>query len=148
MAYPYKALKTLIDSDAGNAAKTDADVLAWCNAADGTTYNKDVPWEHFALWCARYNSINRMEALKSDPDADTASAAATALMVLSSGKDLLLSNSEIRAMMGNLVGAGGVKFSVAEKDNLLTFTDYTKTRCEGANIRAARMGDVMNARAL
>lgn len=118
-----QSLKAVIDAEPANASRTDVEVLAWLK--ESMDVYADVVWERFALWCARYDGIRKLETSKTNADADIARAASTALMVLTAGKVLLLSVTEVRALMGNLVPN---TFSVAEKDDLLAFSKSTIER--------------------
>ena len=140
-------LKAVIDTEPANAARTDAEVLAWLK--ESVTVWSDVSWEQFALWASRYDGIRKLETAKAGVDAGVATAAATGLIVLDAGKDLLLSISEVRSMMGDLVPD---IFSTAEKNDLLAFSQSTQTRWLNEGFRA--MGDksklvhINNSRAL
>ena len=119
---PY-ILKGVIDAEPANVSRTDQEVLDWFKEA--VTVWSDITWEQYALWAARYDGIVKMETAKGDADLDIRRAASIGLLVLTAGKDLLLSIIEIRTLMGNLVPD---VFSVAEKDDLLAFSQSTPIR--------------------
>ena len=131
----HSNLKTVIDAEPANAARTDAEVLDWFK--DAVDVYSNVIWERFALWASRYNGIIKFETAKSSGSTDDVKRAASiGLLILEAGKDLSLSVAEIRALMGNLVPA---VFTVAEKDDLLDFSKSNVERWIDEGFR--RMGD-------
>lgn len=123
-------LRTLIDTEPLNAGRTDAERLAWLK--DSVTVWGDVTWQSLSLWASRHDGIAKLKTATSDADLNIRRAADYVYLVLQAGQSLQLSSSEVRALVVNLVS--GAVFTVAEKDDLLTFSQSSVSRYESEGL--------------
>ncbi len=121
----HTALKTLIDSEPLNAAKTDAEVLTWLNE-DVTSY-ADVPWLDYAIWLSGNGGVSKMQNEVNNASQEIANGCQLGLAILNAGQPLSLSRTEVRTDLGVLVGAGK-PFTTDERDALLAVSAEAKAR--------------------
>lgn len=122
----HKKLRTLIDADPANTARTDQQVLDnwwWVNV----TVKMDVPLAEFLLWLSNNGGRDRVDLAKSHADEDVRNAAHLMIDMMRAGLDLLLSRNDVRAAFAPLVGVGK-PFSVAQKDSLLAISNVAMQR--------------------
>lgn len=137
-------LKTLIDSEPLNAARSDADVLAWLNETQ--TVQGDVSWTDYMLWLSETSGVVKLRTAAASGSADAIkNAGELALIVAQSGQPLFVSRADVRASLAPLI-SGGV-FSAGERDSLLAKGALTPTRWEVAGLPIGNLGDVIHARA-
>ncbi len=119
------ALKTLIDSEPGNASATDAVVLAWLHA--DVVVPEDVDWPNYMLWLSDTGGLLKLKDAEADVglDAGIRNAAGLAVVAAQAGQPLSLSRTEVRAALGPLIGP---VFTTAERDALLALSDTNVPR--------------------
>lgn len=140
----YAKLRQLIDSDPANAARTDAEVLAWLTTPSIT---KAMPYEATTrtlmadLGPALADSILK----KLEAAAASNSVVARALKLLDPAQGGLdLAHAATRAQLQALVSAGVLAQS--DYDALVALSDRTVSPAEDVGLSAVRLGDVIEAR--
>lgn len=136
----YVALKTLIDSEPLNAARNDAEVLAWLNESVSTF--KDVEWIDFSMWISEFDLRSQIEnAITSGTDA--ARTAATFFVdTLRAGQPLYSSRADVRTTIAKGIPAG------AARDALVALATTSVSRAQAAGFSTPTLGHVERARAL
>ena len=128
-------LKELIDSEPLNAARTDQEVLDWCNELQ--TIWIDVPWLEYAIWLSGIDGVGRLEDNKDHATLAVRSACQMGLAVLNGGQPLSLTRSEVRTGMNKLVTD---VFTAAERDTLLAVGQKQVNRLVEAGVNTKNFG--------
>lgn len=140
----YKALKTLIDSDAGNAAKTDAQVLTWLE--ETVTIQNDATIGEVLEWCANNDIINNMETHSLGVDETKRGIADAALTLVRSGQGLSLTKASVQTLIASMVALSMI--TQTESDALYALAQETKTRWANAGLTQPLESHVNVARSL
>lgn len=109
-----EALKELIDTDGGNAAKTDQEVLDWLNQT--ISVERHINFRDFYGWVAARDIITKCEAKKEDADLTTRGFAQATLLLLNTGQGTDLSNDDLNSLLTVLVNTSVI--TEADKDAL------------------------------
>ena len=129
----YQALKTLIDSDPANAAKSDEDVVSWCNTASVVRDRATVPSTEVFTECLRESA---------EWGALTADARQEVRDILTVWDDIpTVSGSPARTRLIALLGTN-------TKAAIAAIIPETVSPAVDADLGTVYLGDVQNARAL
>lgn len=120
----YQTLKTLIDSEPANAAKSDADVLTWLD--ETVTIQNDATHGEVLEWCAANDIINIMETHSEGTDATKRGLADAALTLVRSGGELHLTKSSVQTLLGSMVALSMI--TQTNSDDLYALAQEAKTR--------------------
>lgn len=156
MSYDHAALKTIIDSDAANAAKSDADVLAWLEAS--VSHIGAISTKQLAGWCVNTDILRRLDQIADDvvPDSEppTAGSYTDQMRGIARGMAIIIrqresfdvGDPESQQLLAAAVANGTI--TSGERTNLETRATTTMPRWQDEGLAKPSLGDVIVARAL
>lgn len=129
-------LKELIDSEAANATRTDAEVLAWLN--ESVTAYVDIAWLDLGMWVAKHNLRPSLitAATATGGTAALRTAAQHILDCIAAGQPLYASDERVREVIGTAMPAG------AARDDLVAMATTQKTRWAASEISDPTLGHI------
>ena len=129
----YAALKTLIDSDGANAARTDEEVVTWCNTASVGRNKTHLP-------AAEISNVVLSQVAEYTAMTDRQVAALNMILMVNDLVPVETGTAERTALEGIL--------GTNTKTELGTRLPETVSPAENAGLGNVNLGDVQNARAL
>ena len=111
------------------AKDTDVQVLDWLR--QGVAQARDVPWKDYMLWLSAVGGMRKLRLAVANEALgdDVRNAADLAIVMARSGRDLSLSDPDVRAALAPLVGEGK-PFNAGERNSLLAKSDVSLPRWE------------------
>jgi len=129
----YPALKSLIDSEAKNATRTDEEVAAWC--AEFVTVRRPVATAEVRRYVTEATLWGPVERLATDATSDFRDAAKSALQALGpqAFETIDMDRAQVVGLMDALVAGGAI--ADADKDALLALGDHQIPRWQAAGVQ-------------
>ena len=109
------------------AKDTDVQILDWLR--QGVAKARDVAWKDYMLWLSAVGGLRKLRLAVANEalDDEVRNAADLAIVIAGTGRDLSLSDPDVRAALAPLVGTGK-PFNAGERNSLLAKSDVSLPR--------------------